>query len=92
MMSMNEIEAKCRELRQLQSLIEEAQQEAEAIKDAIKAALTAQGVDEARAGEYRVTWKPVTATRIDAKAFQQALPEVAQAFTRTTTTRRFCVA
>ena len=42
-MSMNEIEAKCRELRQLQSLIEEAQQEAEAIKDTIKATLTAQG-------------------------------------------------
>lgn len=29
-MSMNEIEAQCRELRQLQNLIEEAQQEAEA--------------------------------------------------------------
>lgn len=35
-MSMNEIEAKCRELRQLQNLIEEAEQEAAAIKDAIK--------------------------------------------------------
>lgn len=92
MMSMNEIEARCRELRQLQNLIEEAQQEAEAIKDAIKATLTAQGVDELRAGEYKVTWKPVTTTRIDAKAFQQAFPEVAQAFSKTSTTRRFCVA
>ena len=36
-MSINEMEAKCRELRQLQALIEEAQAEAEAIKDAIKA-------------------------------------------------------
>ncbi len=35
--SISEIEAKCRELRQLQNLIEEAQQEAEAIKDALKA-------------------------------------------------------
>ncbi len=91
-MSMNEIEAKCRELRQLQRLIEEAQQEADAIKDAIKAQLTAQGVDELRAGEYKVSWKPVTSTRIDGKAFQQAFPDIAQAFAKTTTTRRFCVA
>ena len=91
-MSMNEMESKIRELRSLQRLIEEAQQEAEAIKDAIKAQLTAQGVDELRAGEYRVSWKAVTTTRIDAKAFQQAFPEVAQAFSKTSTTRRFCVA
>ena len=91
-MSMNEIEAKCRELRSLQRLIEEAQQEAEAIKDALKAQLTAQGVDELRAGEYRVSWKPVSTTRIDTKAFQQAFPGVARAFAKTTTTRRFCVA
>lgn len=38
-MSINELESKARELRQLQALIEEAQQEAEAIKDAIKAAM-----------------------------------------------------
>lgn len=91
-MSTTELEGKCRDLRQLQNLIEEAQQEAEAIKDTIKAMLTAQGVDELRAGEYRVSWKPITTTRIDGKAFQQTFPEVAQAFTTTTITRRFCVA
>ncbi len=91
-MSMNEIEAKCRELRQLQRLIEEAEQEAEAINDGIKAQLTAQGVDELQAGEYRVTWKAVTSSRLDGKALKAALPDVAQAFTKTTTTRRFCVA
>lgn len=91
-MSMNELESKCRELRQIQNLIAEAEQEAEAIKDGIKAQLTAQGVDELQAGEYRVTWKPVSTTHIDTKAFQQAFPDVAQAFAKTTITRRFCVA
>lgn len=91
-MSTTELEGKCRELRQLQNLIAEAEQEAEAIKDSIKAHLTAQGVDELWAGEYRVSWKSITTTRIDGKAFQQAFPEVAQAFTKTTITRRFCVA
>lgn len=37
-MSINEMESKARELRQLQSLIEEATAEAEVLKDAIKAA------------------------------------------------------
>lgn len=89
-MSINEMEIKCRELRQLQALIEEAQAEAEAIKDAIKAAM---GFQEAlQAGEYKVTWKPVTSSRLDAAALRKALPDVAERFTRTTTTRRFTVA
>ena len=90
-MSINEMEAKCRELRQLQALIEEAQAEAESIKDAIKAAMG--DSEELRAGEYRrITWKPVQAARLDAAALRKALPDVAERFTRTTTTRRFCVA
>lgn len=89
-MSINEMEAKARELRQLQSLIEEAQAEAEAIKDAIKAAMG--DSEELLAGEYRITWKPVTTARIDAVALKKALPDVAERFTKETTTRRFCVA
>lgn len=88
-MSIHEIESKIRELRQLQTLIEEAQAEAEALRDSIKAHMG--DSEELRAGEYRVTWKSIKATRVDTKALQAAMPEVAQAFTRTTTTRRFCV-
>ena len=36
-MSISEVESKVRELRQLQALIEDAKEEAEAIKDALKA-------------------------------------------------------
>ena len=89
-MNTREIESKVRELRQLQALIDEAQAEAEAIKDAIKAAM---GDSEAlQAGEYKITWKPVTTARIDTGALKKALPDVAAAFTREVTTRRFCVA
>ena len=89
-MSTNELEAKVRELRQLQSLIEEAQAEAEGIRDAIKAHMG--DTEELRAGEYKITYRPVTSSRLDAAALRKALPDVAQAFTRQTTTRRFCVA
>ena len=89
-MSTSEIESKVRELRQLQALIEEAQAEAESIKDAIKAAMG--DSEELRAGEYKITWKSVQSARLDAAALRKALPDVAERFTRTTTTRRFCVA
>ena len=89
-MDINEMESKARELRQLQALIEEAQQEAEAIKDAIKAAMG--DSESVVAGEYKITWRPVTSARIDTSALRKALPEVAAAFTKETTVRRFCVA
>lgn len=79
-MSTTELEMKIRELRQLQQLIEEAQAEAEGIRDAIKAHMGER--EELRAGEYKITWKPVTSSRLDAAA----------RFTRTSTARRFCVA
>lgn len=89
-MNTREIESKVRELRQLQALIDEAQAEAEAIKDTIKAAM---GDSEAlQVGEYSIAWKPVTTARIDTSALRKALPDVAAAFTKEVTTRRFCVA
>ena len=89
-MSINEVEAKVRELRQLQALIEEAQTEAETIKDQLKAHMG--DSEELRAGEYKVTWKTVKSARIDATALRKVLPEVAERFTRETVSRRFCVA
>ena len=61
-MSIREIEAKARELRQLQQLIEEAQAEAEAIKDQIKAHMGE--ADELRAGEYRTVYTDARITSV----------------------------
>ena len=89
-MSTTELEMKIRELRQLQSLIEEAQAEAEGIRDAIKAHMG--DSEELRAGEYKITWKSVNSSRLDIKALKAAAPVLVERFTKTTTTRRFCVA
>jgi len=89
-MSINEMERKARELRELQALIEEATAEAEALKDAIKAAMG--DAESVQAGEYRITYKAVITARIDTAALKKALPDLAQQFTKTTTARRFCVA
>lgn len=89
-MNANELEIKCRELRQLQTLIEEAQAEADVLREEIKRFMGDR--EELRAGEYRITWKPVTTSRVDTKALQAAAPELAARFTIQTTLRRFRVA
>ena len=89
-MGMTELIARIRDLRELQALIDEAQGEAEAIRNELKAYMG--DAEELRAGEYLVTWKPVTSSRIDTRALREAQPDIAQAYTRETTTRRFIVA
>lgn len=73
-MSTNEITGKIKELRELQSLIEEAEKEVEAIKDALKTAMGER--EELRAGEYKLTYKTIESVRLDSTAFKKALPDV----------------
>ena len=72
-MSINEMESKARELRELQALIDEATAEAEALKDALKAAMG--DAEEVRAGAYKITWKAVTSARIDTGALRKAVQD-----------------
>ena len=47
--------------------------------------------ESVQAGEYRITWKAVTSSRIDTSALRKALPDVAERFTKETVTRRFVI-
>ena len=89
-MSIQEMEAKALELKELQRLAEELEAEITATQDAIKAAMGKR--EEVTAGAFKITWKPVTSTRVDTTALKKALPDVASRFTKTTTSRRFLVA
>lgn len=88
-MSINEMETRARELKELKRMQEELQAEITAIEDAIKAAMGDQ--EQMIAGAYKITWKPVTSQRVDATAFKKALPDMAAQFMKTTTARRFIV-
>lgn len=89
-MSENDIIRKVKLLREMQRMAEEAAAEAEALKDEIKAFMG--DSEELRAGEYKVTWKSVESARVDTAALKREMPSIAEAFTRKTTVRRFCVA
>lgn len=84
--------AKVKELKELRRMSEELANAIESVTDAIKAEMTAQGVDTLTGTDWRVTWKDVTSNRLDSAAIKKELPEIAARYTRQTTARRFCVA
>lgn len=91
-MSINEMDSKVKELRELRRMADELAAEIEAITDTIKGYMEAQEVDTITGADWKVTWKTVTSSRLDTTALKKAAPELAQQFTKTTTSRRFCLA
>ncbi len=91
-MSTNEMESKIKELRELRRMADELAAEIDSIQDAIKHHMDAEGVDTISGTDWKVTYKAVTSSRLDAAALKKALPDLAAQFTRSTTVRRFCIA
>lgn len=91
-MSMNELETKVNELRELRRMAEELAGEISAAEDALKAYMAASGTDELTGTSFKITWKEVTSNRLDSKALKAAAPELWQRFSKATTSRRFIVA
>ncbi len=85
-MSVNELDMKVDQIRDLKRMIEEA--EITSIEDSIKATMTEQDTDELRGTRSEVT----SATRIDSKALKKELPEIAAKYSNTTSYRRFLFA
>ena len=88
-MSNPSMEAKVHELMELKRMKEELDNEINQIEDEIKAVM---GNEELLlAGAYKVSWKSVTSSRLDSMALKKALPDIAERFMKSITTRRFCV-
>ena len=79
-------------LRELMRMKEEIEAEIEAAQNLIKAEMTATNTYELRGSDWKATWNEVTTSRIDTKALKAALPDIANQYMKTTTSRRFCFA
>lgn len=90
-MSTIEITSKIEALKDLESLIAEAQAEADTIRDELKAHMLAQDTEELTAGRYIVRWTSVISNRFDSTAFKKVMPEVYKAYTKQATSRRFTI-
>lgn len=91
-MSINDMDSKIKELRELRRMADELATAIDTIQDAIKAEMTAAGVDVLTGSDWKAVWKPITTSRIDTSALKKALPDLAAQFTKTRTVRRFSVA
>lgn len=91
-MSSIELTSKIRELKELEQLIEEANTEAEAIKDIIKTEMTVRDTDEITIDVFKVRWTTVQSNRFDTAAFKATHKDLYQQYTKASTTRRFSVA
>ena len=88
-MSNPNMENKVKELLELKRMREELDNEIQAAEDAIKQVM---GEEETLlAGAFKVTWTPYTTSRFDSARFKKDHAELAAAYTKTTTTRRFSV-
>ena len=86
------LDSQIHELRELRRMADELATAIDTIQDAIKAEMTAAGVDVLTGNDWKAVWKPVTTSRIDTTALKKALPDLAAQFTKTSTVRRFSVA
>ena len=88
-MSNPNLEPRIRELLELKRMKEELEAEITAAEDEIKSIM---GDEETLfAGAFKVTWTPYTSSRFDSTRFKKDHAELAAAYTKTTTTRRFSV-
>lgn len=90
-MSVNEISAKIETLKELESLIKEAEAEVEALKDEIKSEMMKRNTEEMTVGKYIVRWTSVLSNRFDSTAFKKVMPDVYKAYTKQVSSRRFTV-
>ena len=90
-MSKIELLAKIELLNRYEAMMEEIKTEADTIRNAIKAEMEAQEVEELIAGQYIVRYTSVLSNRFDSTAFKKVLPELYKAYTKQVSSRRFTI-
>lgn len=88
-MSINDLQKKAAELKELKNFREELDIEIAAIEDTIKSFMGER--EEVIAGAFKIRWTEVKSSRFDSKAFKATHSELYQQYSRETITRRFSV-
>lgn len=90
-MTLQEIESKIKEYKELQRMADELSAEMDKIKDELKVEFENQHTDTITTNAYKISFKAVTSKRVDTTALKKDLPDVAEKFTKETTTKRFTI-
>ena len=90
-MSKNEMVAKIEALNEWEAIIADAQAEAEALRDEIKAEMLDRETEELEAGAYIVRWTSVLSNRFDTTSFKKVYGDLYKAFTKQVSSKRFSI-
>ena len=91
-MSVYEVDAKVKELRELRNMEAEVKSAITAIEDSLKAEMLAKNTEVLAGKDYLITWKTIITNRFDSTAFKLTHADLSAQFSRSTTTRRFVIA
>ena len=91
-MSQNEMISKVEQLREWEAILEEAQNEVEALRDCIKEQMLQKGTEELQVGAYIIRWTSVLSNRFDSTAFKKEYAELYKNYTKQVASRRFSIA
>ena len=91
-MTNTELKAKVTELKELQALIEEAQQQADTIRAELKAYMIETETQEMMVDLFKVRYTPVISSRFDAKAFRAIHGSLYEMYCKPVTSMRLTVA
>ena len=91
-MSRNELITKIEQLKEWEAILEEAQNEAEALRDSIKAQMLEEDTEELEVGTYIIRWTSVLSNRFDSTAFKKEYGELYKNFTKQVASKRFTIA
>ena len=91
-MSRNELITAIEQLKEWEAILEEAQAEAEALRDSIKAQMLAEDTEELSVGAYIIRWTSVLSNRFDSTAFKKEYGDLYKTFTKQVASKRFTIA
>ena len=80
-----------REFQEYKRIKEEAENTLKSLQAKITAHMEMQGTAEMMVDVFKVSYKPVSSTRLNTKALQAAKPDIFAQFSTTTTAKRFMV-
>ncbi|NLO84966.1 MAG: hypothetical protein GX096_06030 [Clostridiales bacterium] len=90
-MSSKDIESKVKELQELRRMKEEIDVEITTLEDLVKEEMTARATEDLIAGCYRIKWTSFQSNRFDTSRFKKDHAELAAAYTKASTSRRFSI-
>lgn len=91
-MTVQNIELKVKELKELQRMSEELNAEMESIKDELKKEMELRCTDEIITNEYKLRYKAVESKRFDTTAFKSKYADLYEQFAKLSVTMRFSIA